>query len=368
MAKQQNDRSKIIIRTSIIGIAVNVILVLFKMTVGLIANSIAVILDAVNNLSDALSSIITIVGTKLAGKRPDKKHPYGYGRIEYLTSVIISVIVLLAGITSIRESIEKIFHPEAADYSVISLIIIAAAVIAKFLVGRYVKSVGKKINSGSLIASGEDAFMDSVLSLATLLAALVSVIWHISIEGWLGAVISIFIIKAGLEMLIETLNSIIGERADSEMSVKLKETVNSFDGVKGAYDLTLHNYGVEQIIGSVHIEVDDNMTAREIHSLTRRIALEAMNEYGIILTVGIYAVNSTGEYAPIRKRAEEVAGEYEDILQLHGFYGEENHVMFDLIIDFKADASKIKHEVTARLKNEFPEYEFDIILDSDYSD
>lgn len=141
------DRNKVIIKTSILGIIVNVILVAFKATVGFIVNSIAIILDAVNNLTDALSSIITIVGTKLSNKAPDKKHPYGYGRIEYFTSVIISAIVLFAGITAGKESIIKILHPEEADYSIISLIIIAVAVVVKFVFGKYVKKVGKKVNS-----------------------------------------------------------------------------------------------------------------------------------------------------------------------------------------------------------------------------
>ena len=141
------DRNKVIIKTSILGIIVNIILVIFKATVGLIANSIVIILDAVNNLTDALSSVITIVGTKLANKAPDKKHPYGYGRIEYFTSVIISVIVLFAGITAGKESINKIISPEETDYSIVSLIIIAVAVVVKFTFGKYVKNTGKKVNS-----------------------------------------------------------------------------------------------------------------------------------------------------------------------------------------------------------------------------
>ena len=162
----KNNREKVVIRTSILSILSNVVLAGFKAFVGLLANSIAIISDAVNNLSDALSSFITIIGTKLAGKAPDKKHPYGYGRIEYMTSFIVSAIVLYAGITALVESIKKIIHPEVADYSYITLIILISGIIVKFLLGLYVKKKGREVNSDSLVASGSDAFNDAILSIS----------------------------------------------------------------------------------------------------------------------------------------------------------------------------------------------------------
>ena len=259
------DRNKIIIKTSVQGIIVNIVLVAFKAAIGLIVNSIAIVLDAVNNLSDAISSIITIIGTKLAGKAPDKKHPYGHGRIEYFASFIIAVIVMIAGVTSGKESIEKIINPTKADYTTVSLIIVAVAVVVKFFFGRYVKRVGEKINSQSLIASGTDAFMDSILSLSTLVAAVISIIWGISLEGYLGFIISVIIVKSSFEIMKETLNSIIGTRADADLTRKLREKINEVPEVQGVYDMTLHNYGPSEIIGSVHIQVDDDMTAKEIN-------------------------------------------------------------------------------------------------------
>ena len=365
------DRQKQIVRVSYLGIAANLVLVAFKAGVGLVTGSIAVILDAVNNLSDALSSVITIVGTKLASRPPDKKHPYGYGRIENLTSVVIAVIVLLAGLTSFRESVDNILHPESADYSVVSLIIIAAAVLVKFFLGRYVKGAGERLSSESLVASGSDALFDSIISLSTLAAAAVSLIWHISIEGWLGAVISIVILKAGLEILMESLNGIIGARVDSDLSRELKEAVSSYDGVLGAYDLSLHRYGPEKIIGSVHIEVDDTMTAREIHALTRRIAADVYRDHGIILTVGIYASNTQGEAeTELRRFVEETVAAYPQVLELHGFYvdPESGRVSFDLIIDFAADAKAVCGQIREKLADRYPDRVFDIVLDSDVSD
>ncbi len=364
------NREKSIIRTSIIGIIANIVLVAFKAAVGIFANSIAIILDAVNNLSDALSSVITIVGTKLSSKAPDKKHPYGYGRIEYITSVVIAVIVLLAGVTSLRESAGKILEPQQTDYSVPSVIVIAAAIVAKIIIGRYFKAQGDKLNSQSLTASGADALFDAVLSGGTLVTAIVSMIWGLSLEGIMGVLISIIIIKSGIEILTDTLNSIIGVRADKELTDKLKEKINSFEGVKGTYDLTLHNYGPSKIMGTAHVEVADSMSAKEIHRLTRSISGAVFVEFGIVLTLGIYASNNTGKFAEIKKTAEQITASYDEILQMHGFYADDDtkSVSFDIIVDFDADAIEVRDSIKKEISEKFPEFKFDIILDSDYSD
>ena len=365
------DRNKKIVKTSILGIITNIVLVVFKATIGLIVNSIAIILDAVNNLTDVLSSVITIVGTKLANKAPDKKHPYGHGRIEYFTSVIIAVIVLIAGITAIRESFLKIINPSESDYSIISLIIIAVAVFVKFFLGKHVKKVGKDVNSQSLVASGQDAFMDAILSFSTLVAGILNYIWNFSIEGYLGVIISIFIIKSAIEMLKEATNSMLGIRADSEISNQIKEKVLSFKEVQGVYDLNLHNYGPSKTVGSLHIQVRNDMDAGEIHILTREIAYQIYAEFGIAVTIGIYAANDKGEFGIIKDELENIVREYKEILQIHGFYVDKknSNIFFDLIIDFEAkDKEKIQKEITAKMKEKFPEYNYNIILDPDITD
>ncbi len=365
------ERNKKIIQTSVIGIASNLVLILFKMGVGLVAHSIAIILDAINNLGDVLSMVITIIGTKLASKAPDKKHPYGYGRIEYISSILISFIILAAGLISVRESVTKIVSPEPAEYTYVSLIIIAAAVVGKFLSGRYIKSVGEKINAQSLVASGSDAFFDSILSLVTLVSAIVTMVWGVSLEGVLGLAISVIIIRAGLQTLMEMLNHIIGLRADGDLTRSLREKVEAFPGVIGAYDLTLHNYGPMDMIGSIHIEVADTMTAPDIHKLTREIVTAVYREFGIVMTIGIYASNTTDEKAAkIKRQLAEILDGYPAILQMHGFYveSEEKRVFFDVVIDFEADAKQVQKQLLEQLKDACPEYEFQIIVDSDYSD
>ena len=246
MEKEQLDRNQVIVRTSIIGIITNVFLAGFKAAIGLISNSIAVVLDAVNNLSDALSSVITIAGTKLAGRSPDRKHPLGHGRIEYLTALAVSFIVLYAGVTSLIESVKKIIHPEAADYSAVSLIILAVAIAAKLVLGRYVKKKGEETHSASLSASGSDALFDAILSSSVLASAIFFLLTGISLEAWVGVIISGFIIKAGIEMLSDTLSDILGRRADENVSREIKRILNEEPAVRGAYDLFLHNYGPDK--------------------------------------------------------------------------------------------------------------------------
>ena len=366
------EREKIIVKTSIKGIIVNLILVTFKAIVGIIANSVMIVLDALNNLSDALSSIITIIGVKLAGKMPDKKHPFGHGRIEYFSSMIIGVIVLIAGLTAFKESAQKIISPEETNYTVVSLAIIAVAVIVKYIFGMYVKNTGKKINSQSLVASGTDALFDSIISLSTLIAAIISIIWNINLEGILGIAIAIIIVKSSVEILKETIDNMIGTRADSELTTKIKETINAFEEVQGTYDLILHNYGPDEMIGSVHIQVADEMTAKDIHVLTKTIETKVFKEHGIILTIGIYACNTSNQkFAKVKHDLDEVVKKYNSILQLHGFYVDTrfNNIMFDLIIDFNEKKPKdIRDSVIKEMKDKYPEYEYSVIIDNDYSD
>lgn len=365
------NRNNHIIKISIQGIVVNFILVIFKSIVGLLANSIAIILDAINNLSDALSSIITIIGTKLSEKRPDKKHPFGYGRIEYFSSIVIAIIVMIAGLTSFKESFDKIINPTKSDYSIISIIIIVVAVLVKLFFGKYVKKQGEKLNSGSLIASGMDAISDSVLSFSTLIAIIVSLLFNISLEGYLGTIISIVILKSALEILKDTIDNMIGVRSDSELTNKIKKTINSYKEVLGVYDLAMHNYGPNKIIATAHIQLNDNLNVRDVHRLTRKIEIEIYEKYGIILTLGIYASNDIKKYKEIKNYIREILKEYKNIIQIHGFYvdEEDNFISFDLIFNFEEkDPEKSIEEIKSKLKEKYPKYKFSIILDADISD
>ena len=374
MEKIEASRKKTIIKTSIIGIIANIFLAGFKAVIGLLTNSIAIVLDAVNNISDAGSSIITIIGAKLAGKEPDKKHPFGYGRIEYLSAMIISVIVLYAGITSLIESIKGIIPPVAEPkYDALSLIIVAVAVVVKILLGRYVKSVGVKVNSDSLINSGKDATLDSIISASTLVAAGIFMIFQVPVEAWLGAVISLVIIKSGVEMMRETISQILGERNDAELAKAIQTTVTSFPEVRGAYDLVLNNYGPDTWNGSIHIEVPDTFSADELDQLIREITMKVLKEHHVILTaIGVYSVNTKDEDVIRAKRqVEEIVFSHEHVRQMHGFYlvKDKKTMRFDIVISFNAkDRRAVYADVVADVQKAFPDYELQVAMDTDFSE
>lgn len=367
-----DEREKIIVRTSIIGIIANVFLAGFKAVIGVISNSIAVTLDAVNNLSDALSSVITIIGAKLANKKPDKKHPLGYGRIEYLSAMIVAAIVLYAGITALVESVKKIIHPETADYSVVSLVIIAVAVVVKILLGRYVKAQGEKASSHALIDSGADATFDAILSFSVLVSAIIFLTTGLSLEAYVGVVISLFIIKSGVEMIVETLNEILGQRADAETTRRIKSILAEEPEVRGAYDLILSNYGPDKNIASVHLELPDTMTIKELDILTRKVQRRVFKETGIILTgVGAYSYNTQNDdAAAIRDTVQETVMSHDWALQMHGFYLDmkAKDMRFDVVVSFDVDPNESIRTLTAELKELYPDYEINIIHDIDVSD
>ncbi len=369
---QAAARGKVIIRTSIIGIVTNILLAGFKMLVGMISGSIAIVLDAVNNFSDALSSVITIIGTALAGKAPDKKHPYGYGRIEYLSAMIISVIVLYAGLTSLVESVKSILNPSPADYSTVTLVIVAVAVVVKLLLGQLFISTGKKVSSESLVASGTDARFDSIISAGTLLAAIIFIVTGLSIEAYLGVIISLVMIKSALEMLRDTISEILGERIDSALSQEVKNTIKSVEGVQGAYDLIFSDYGPDRVMASVHIEIPDTFTADRIDEITRQIQEKVYTEHNIALvSIGIYSINTKDENTvAMRNAISNAATANPGVLQMHGFFVDyvRKVIRFDLVLDFVPNNHEIFKKALSDIQHLYPEYQIIANMDVSYSD
>jgi cation diffusion facilitator family transporter len=329
------------------------------------------VLDAVNNLSDALSSVITIAGAKLANKRPDKEHPLGHGRVEYLSALIVAAIVLYAGITSLIESVKKIIHPETPEYTTTALIIVAVAVLAKILLGRYVKAKGKETGSGALVASGTDALSDAALSSAVLATALIYTFKGISLEAYMGVIISGFIIKAGIEMIRDTIADILGKRADVDTAKKIKEIVSEEHDVLGAYDLFVHDYGPGRAYASIHIELPDDMTVDKVDVLTRKLTDRVYRETGVILTgIGVYSHNSDEKADEMRRTIEEKVLAHEWAMQMHGFYLDEPKkiIRFDVVISFDMDASEGVQIICDEIKEIYPEYDVAIVADIDISD
>jgi len=367
------DRTKSIVRTSIIGIAANIMLSVFKAFIGVISHSVAITMDAVNNLSDAFSSVITIVGTKLSTKEPDRKHPYGYGRIEYFSAMVIGVIILYAGITSLTESVTKIIHPETPDYGTPALVIVAAAIVVKIVLGLYTKKMGEKVDSDSLVASGKDALNDSIISASTLVAAVIFITTGFSIEAYIGVIISFIIIKTGFETLRDTISMTLGERVTPELAKSVKASINELEEVRGVYDLIIHNYGSETLIGSAHVEVPDTLNAVEIDELCRKIAKKVFVDTGISMSgISIYS-NNTGDQAAVEAHKEVlgITDKYSEVLQVHGFYM--NHktkeIRFDLVVDIEAKNKKeVLLDVSKQVREKYPEYVVEVLLDYNFSD
>jgi len=369
------NREKEIIKTSFIGIVGNVFLVVFKAFVGIIAGSVSIIMDAVNNFTDALSSIITIIGTKLSAKRADKKHPYGYGRIEYMTSTLIAVLILFAGGMAVYESIQSIIdhfqNGSMPSFETYSMIIIAVAIVVKVAIGLFFRKKGQKIESEALKASGMDALFDSILSTATLIGMIVAKFAGVYVEGYLGIFIGLFILKSGFGVMKESLSSMIGDRFEREYVVAIKEEINKIDGVCGCYDLILNSYGHNKNIGSVHIGVNESLTAKEIQVIERNISMLLYYKYNTIMTVGIYAENQSDEVSKKKLGSIlDILKQYPTVLQIHGFYVDEEkkEISYDLVVSFddsepEETICKIKEE-TERLNEG---YSVVVQYDQDFS-
>lgn len=370
---KESERAQMIVRTSVVGIFANIVLVVFKAIVGFASGSIAIILDAVNNLTDALSSVITIVGTKLAARAPDKGHPVGHGRMEYLTTMVIAVIILYAGVTAMIESVKKIIQPTAVNYNAVTLLVLVGAVVVKLTLGRYVREKGRMVDSGALEGSGLDAMYDAVISLSVLLSALLYIGTGLSLEAWVGGVIALFIIKSGCEMISAAVNAMMGARVSGALSKAVKTTVEEEPGVLGAYDLFLSDYGPGNYYGSIHIEVPETMTAREIDHMSHHIQERVLKRHGItITTVGVYARNTTDiDAADMRDTVCKLVMSHEGVIQMHGFYAEpeKKSIHFDVIISFNIkDRESLREHIVSDVKRRYPGWRVRTNLDIDMSD
>lgn len=370
-SKEAKQRERGITVASLKGIGGNTVLVIVKLIIGLASNSIAIILDAVNNLTDALSSVLTIAGTKLAGREADKEHPFGHGRIEYLTTMAIAFIILSAGVLSLQESIEKILHPVESVFTIPTLIIIAVAIIIKIGMGLYFQKQGRRWNSGALSASGVDALYDAVITGATLISSLLIYFIHINIQGYVGALIGLFIIKAAVDILRDMYNRLLGVRAKDTLVRDLKETIGAHDEVQGVYDLILNSYGPGQTIGSAHITLPETMVMADVHPLTRHLSMEIYKKFGIIMTIGAYAQNESNLMVyEMQQQLERILSFHPHVVQMHAFYVDcqKKIVYYDLILDFDAENPQdILQRVKAAFQKKYPDFKQEALLDIDFS-
>lgn len=367
--KKSYEREEKIIKTGIIGVVTNLALAFLKIMIGLLANSLTLVLDAVNNTSDVLSSLVTIVGAKVGAKRPDKEHPLGHGRSEYIAAFLISGFIFYAGIASFVESVKRIIYPLTPEYSYITLCIIVLAIITKISLAYYVRKVGIATGSESLKAAGDDAFNDALVSGGTLVAGISNILFSWTfVEGYLGLLISIFYINTGVQALRANTSMLLGERVKLEIAASVQKIIENVQGVLGAYDLTFTDNGPGKLQASVRIEVDNSMCAREIDDLSRRIEKNVYEATGIpVMAVGIYALCQNDR--ELQKQISKIILNYPAVLQVHGFRISDKQLRCDIVISL---SEKNREQIFAQIKEDlgkrYPKYELNLTLDGDISD
>lgn len=361
-------REKIIIKTAVLGIVVNVFLAGIKILIALASNSVAIISDAINNLSDAFSSVITIFGSKLSLKKPDENHPYGYGRTEYIGGLIVSVVVLMLGLQFFKNSVEVIVEPQKTSFEAGALWFLLFAIFVKLLIAKHYKKVGENTKSISLKAVGAEAFGDAMISCIILISALLSYFYEIFIDGYAGVVASVFIIYNGVILIKETFDKIIGVRVEKEVSDTIYQAVLECEIVQGAYDLILHNYGVERYVGSINVEVDEHLKLPLVSQRLNELQVEIYDKYRVYLVFGIYSVNLGQNSA--KECIKNALLDIKSVLNIHAFFInlKQKRIRFDVTVDFKEpDIAGLRAKIEERVAKRFEGFEIFIVIDREFS-
>ena len=369
---RQNPESRegIIAATSGLGIAVNILIAAAKVIVGLLASSIAIISEGVNNASDALTSVLTLVGTKLAGRHPDEKHPFGYGRIEYLTSLTIAVLILVTAVEMLLSSVRLVFRPEPLEISYLSLIIVAVSAVIKFFLGLYTIRMGKKADSGALEAVGIDCRNDSFISVITILSALVFLLFRVSVDAYVGIFTSLLILRAGFGILMDTVSDLLGRPGEKNLAAGLYKEIRETDGILNAADMMLHNYGPDAYSGSVNVEMDHEKTVGEVYEILHALQLRIMHEYHVTMVFGIYAVDNDHEgVRELRAAIADFVRTQEHVRSYHAVYLDpgSNALYCDLIVDYKLrDWDALEKDFRAYMQQVCPEKELVLTIETEF--
>jgi len=370
MSEKELNREKAIIKTSALGIASNIIIASIKLIVGFALSSIAIISEGINNATDAISSVLTIIGTKIANKKPDENHPFGYGRIEYITSLVISVLIVGSGIKLIVSAVELILNPQNVSIPYIVLVLIAVSGLYKFFLGVYTIRTGERLDSLSLVGVGTECRNDSMTSVVTIISALIFILFKLPVDAYAGLFTSAIIIKTGAEIFFETLNEIIGRPADKELADTLYKEIRSTKGILNAADMMLHNYGPERFSGSVNIELDHKLTVGETYSFIHELQLRIMHKYHVTMVFGIYAVDEDSEQSKkLRNCIASYVRKAEYVKSYHAVYfsKEEEKIYCDIVVDYKLkDWEELRKNFTAYMKENYPFYGLELTIETEF--
>ena len=343
---------------SMVGIGCNILLFLAKMAIGLLANSISVMADAFNNLSDAASSIVGFVGVKMAQKPADDDHPFGHGRIEYIAAFIVAFLVLQVGFSLFTGSVEKIFHPDVLTFKWVSVLVLGLSVGVKLWLSLFNRRLGKRINSKVMLATSADALGDAAATSAAIFSMLVYGIFGWNIDAVVGLAVSVVVMLAGINIAKDTLAPLIGEAIDPELYEQITNFVEGFDGIVGTHDLIVHNYGPSKSMASIHAEVPNDCDLEETHEIIDRIEREAARRFGLLLVIHMDPVETHDQrVVEFKAMVENVIEKMDSRLSIHDFRmvdGRENiNLIFDLVAprEYKgADVGKLKAEVSSQVR------------------
>ena len=364
-----NSREGVVSATSILSVIVNLFVALMKVVVGLLASSIAIVSEGVNNATDALSSILTLVGTKLAAKAPDAKHPFGYGRIEYLTNMVIASFILVGGAEMMLNSIKLIFNPEKLNVSYVSLAVVAISAIIKYFLGVYTIKTGKRVGSQSLEAVGVDCRNDSFVSVVTIISSLVYLLGNISIDAYAGLFTSYLIVKAGYDIMKDTVAELLGQPADEELVKELYKEIRSTEGIINAVDMVLHNYGPDAYTGSCNVELDHKSSVGDVYEFLRPLQIRLLEKNHVAMVFGIYAVdNDSADSKKLRKEIADFVRNNEHIKSYHAIYSDKriNTIYCDLVIDYEVDREAVTRQFEAYLKSIYPDKNIQVNIDTEF--
>lgn len=365
-----DTREGVITSVSGLGIILNVLIAAVKVAVGLIASSIAIVSEGANNAADALSSVLTLVGTKLAGKHPDKKHPFGYGRIEYLTGLVIAVLILVTGAEMLISSVKLMIEPAEPEFSVISLVILGVSAVIKFFLGVFTIRMGRRVGSSALEGVGTEGRNDAFISLLTIVSAVVFLVFEWNIDAYVGALMSLVILKAGFDVLRDTISELLGRSGEEALAETLYEEIRATDGILGAADMMLHNYGPDAWSGSVNVEIDHKKTVDETYRLLHELQLRIMHEHRVALVFGIYAVDND---QPDSKELRRVIGQYvqahEHVKSFHAVYLQPDTDLLycDLVVDYDLrDWDALRADFLAYMSEHYPERRVELTVETEY--
>ena len=369
-------RSQIGYFSGIVGLVINLLLSIVKLIIGLMASSIAVTADAFNNLSDAASSVMTMVGFKLSSAPPDKEHPYGHGRIEYLTALMIAVMVMLVGFQFIKSSISRIINPQPVNFQWIPFMFLVMSIVSKIWLSAFNKKLGDKISSAALKATAADAMGDVFTTFVVALSLLLSLVTSYPIDGYIGVLVSILILYSGFSLVRETISPLIGEAPDKELIDAINKGVLSYDHILGVHDLIVHNYGPGRMMATIDAEVPDTMDIVTIHDVIDQAERELSEKYNLHLVIHMDPVGTqTKEIRRVGKVIHQTIQDYNLIKSVHDLNIVEANgckmVIFHLVVDGKKvtkdiDEAVIKEELTQAIGAVDQTLICDIIFDIEY--